>query len=126
MKDQDRDQSVGGTGNLFAEIPDVSTAEIFTRLAEGGRFTLERIVSTGQATPPGEWYDQDTDEWVVLLSGSAGLLIEGETRPRILKPGDFALLPAHQRHRVEWTADGEPTVWLALHFVPEDQGETAS
>ncbi|MBF0375776.1 MAG: cupin, partial [Alphaproteobacteria bacterium] len=77
---------------------------------------LLRIVSHGQATPPGEWYDQPDDEWVALLAGGAGLLIEGETEPRALRPGDWLLLPAGRRHRVEWTASGVATIWLALHM----------
>lgn len=108
------------TGNLFADLVHASTAEVFTRLAEGKAFRLEKIVSTGQATPDGDWYDQETDEWVVLLTGSAGLLIEGEDAARALKPGDFLHLPAHRRHRVEWTSENEPTVWLALHFTALD------
>ncbi len=104
--------------NLFADLPDGKGAEVFTRLAEGGAFRLERIVSTGQATPEGAWYDQAEDEWVILLAGEAGLLIEGEAAPHTLGPGDFLLLPAHKRHRVEWTAADTETVWLALHFKP--------
>ena len=103
------------TGNLLAEIPAALTEEQFQTLFAGQGFVLKRIVSTGQATPPGQWYDQDEDEWVVLLSGGAGLLIEGEATPRILCPGDWLLLPSHCRHRVEWTAAGAPSVWLALH-----------
>ena len=60
-------------------------------------------MSAGQATPPGEWYDQDTHEWVALLSGGAGLRFEDEAEPRVLSPGDYLLIPAHRRHRVEWT-----------------------
>jgi cupin 2 domain-containing protein len=78
---------------------------------------IERIVSTGQASPPGFWYDQDRDEWVVVLSGAAGLLVEGENAPRAFRPGDHVHLPAHCRHRVEWTDGAGPTVWLAVHFV---------
>ncbi|PIW28340.1 MAG: cupin [Rhodospirillales bacterium CG15_BIG_FIL_POST_REV_8_21_14_020_66_15] len=104
--------------NLFRDLPDASGAEAFTRLAEGGAFRLERIVSTGQATPEGQWYDQPEDEWVVLLKGAAGLRIEGEDEARTLAPGDCVLLPARRRHRVEWTAAEGPTVWLALHFQP--------
>ncbi len=86
-------------------------------LLQTGSFRLERIVSSGQATPPGEWFDQDRDEWVALLSGSAGLLFEGEDHTRILRPGDYLLIPARVRHRVEWTEQGTETVWLALHYV---------
>ena len=113
-------------GNLYDDLPADTAEEIFTRLAEGGRFKLEKIVSTGQSTPAGEWYDQVDDEWVILLAGKAGLLIEGERAARALNPGDFMLLPAHKRHRVEWTAADEPTVWLALHFSPQGAGETAA
>lgn len=78
---------------------------------------LERIVSAGQASPPGHWYDQDTSEWVLLLRGSAGLLFEGEEEEIVMEPGDYLLIPAHQRHRVEWTDPEEKTVWLALHYA---------
>lgn len=77
---------------------------------------LERIVSRGQATPDGEWYDQDANEWVVLLRGAAALRFEDEPEPRVLGPGDWLDIPAHRRHRVEWTAPDEPTIWLALHY----------
>ncbi len=102
--------------NLFAALPAEIPAEIFQVLLETRDFRLERIVSAGQATPPGEWYDQDTHEWVVLLTGGAGLRFEDEALPRVLHPGDYLLIPAHRRHRVEWTDPGQPTVWLALHY----------
>lgn len=103
-------------GNLFADLPAAAPGEIFDVLAEGGGFRLLRIVSTGQASPPGEWYDQSEDEWVVVVQGAAGLTIAGQPSRR-LGPGDWLLLPAHCRHRVDWTAADQPTVWLALHFV---------
>ncbi len=102
--------------NLFAGLPRHSTSEEFTTLLESRDFRLERIVSCGQPTPPGQWYDQDRDEWVVLLAGSAGLCYENE-QPVQLGPGDWLHIPAHRRHRVEWTDPDRPTVWLALHFV---------
>jgi cupin 2 domain-containing protein len=102
--------------NLFASIPTEIPAEIFQVLLETGNFRLEHIISAGQATPPGEWYDQDAYEWVALLSGGAGLRFEDEPEPRVLRPGDYLLISAHRRHRVEWTDPGRPTVWLALHY----------
>ena len=101
--------------NLFAPIPPEITEEILQVLLATGNFRLERIVSAGQATP-GEWYDQDTHEWVALLTGSAGLRFADEPEPRALAPGDYLLIPAHRRHRVEWTDPVRPTVWLALHY----------
>jgi cupin 2 domain-containing protein len=101
--------------NLFAAIPSEIPAEILQVLLETDNFRLERIISAGQVTPPGEWYDQDTHEWVVLLTGSACLRFEAEP-DQVLGPGDYLLIPAHRRHRVEWTDLNQPTVWLALHY----------
>jgi len=111
-----RENNCMKTGNLFAEIPDGAGEEVFTTLLKTGAFTLERIVSSGQATPPGQWCDQETHEWVILLKGRAGLMFEGEEEVRTLQPGDFVLIPAHRKHRVEWTNAGQTTLWLALHY----------
>ena len=102
--------------NLFSPLPAAVPEEIFTTLLQGPQFTLERIVSDGQATPVGEWYDQETHEWVLLLNGSAGLVFEGETEECVLHPGDYIHIPAHQRHRVAWTDGRQKTVWLAVHY----------
>jgi cupin 2 domain-containing protein len=102
--------------NVFSNIPDSTTEEIFETLLKTDHFKLERIISMGQATPSGEWYDQDGNEWVMLLSGSAGLLFEGSEEVLVMKPGDYVYIPARQRHRVEWTDASQKTVWLALHY----------
>jgi cupin 2 domain-containing protein len=102
--------------NLFTTIPDVLSEELLETLLESPHFRLERIVSAGHATPPGQWYDQDTDEWVILLSGSAGLRIEDEPSLLVLRPGDYVHIPAHRRHRVEETDPAGNTVWLALRY----------
>ncbi len=102
--------------NVFERLPADTSEEIFEELINHGNIKLERIISTGQSTPPGQWCDQDTDEWVLLLSGKAKLLIEGELNPRVIKPGDYIHLPARCRHRVEWTDPESITIWLALHF----------
>ena len=103
-------------GNLFTGAAESLSEEDFTTLLATGRFKLVRIVSTGQATPEGEWYDQERAEWVVLLRGRAGLRFEDEAEVRTMEPGDFIDIPAHRRHRVEWTDANEPSVWLALHY----------
>ena len=110
------------TGNLFANLTPPSPDERVETLLEQDGVTLERIVSHGQATPEGEWYDQPRAEWVVLLKGAAGLRFEDEDEARQLRPGDYVLIPAHAKHRVEWTSDSEPTVWFALH-LPGSGGE---
>ena len=97
-------------------MPAALREELVEVLLETPTFRLERIVSTGHATPVGRWYDQARDEWVLLLRGSAGLRFEGDAEAITLAPGDHVLIPARRRHRVEWTDATAPTVWLALHF----------
>jgi cupin 2 domain-containing protein len=102
-------------GNLFDDVPATLAEETLRTLLVTPDLRIERIVSIGHASPPGFWYDQDWAEWVLVLAGQAGLLIEGETAPRLLVPGSYVHLPAHCRHRVEWTSADVPTVWLAVH-----------
>jgi cupin 2 domain-containing protein len=103
--------------NLFHDLPDGTPDETLDVLFDDQKVRIERIVSTGQATPEGEWFDQDRDEWVVLLRGAAGLLFQGEDTVHRLEPGAYLHIPAHARHRVEWTSTDEPTVWLAVHWL---------
>ena len=104
--------------NLFEQIPSRLAEEEVRTLVAGAGVTIERILSMGQATPPGEWYDQERDEFVVVLEGSAGLLFEDEAAPRTMRRGDWVCIPAHVRHRVEWTDADQPTIWLAVHYPP--------
>jgi cupin 2 domain-containing protein len=93
-------------------------AELIETLCRRPGLRIKRIISTGQATPEDEWYDQEDDEFVLLVAGAARILIAGEAQARELRPGDWVLLPAHCRHRVSWTeSDPLPTVWLAIHFA---------
>lgn len=103
--------------NIFSKIPHFMQEEISETLLKSEHFKIERIVSSGQATTPGEWFDQNTNEWVILLSGSAGLLFEGEEEECVMYPGDYVHIPAHKCHRVEWTHPEQKTVWLALHYT---------
>jgi cupin 2 domain-containing protein len=103
------------TGNLFDIGSTQGADERFDTLVEQGGMTIERIVSTGQASPPGFWYDSPRDEWVVLLTGAASLEFEGDPQLHALQAGDHVLIEAHCRHRVAWTHETEPTVWLAVH-----------
>lgn len=102
--------------NLFAGIPAALPAELFETLAGAGEVRIERIVSRGHVSPPDFLYDQPLHEFVVLLTGSARLVVEGEPAPRELLPGDWIVLPAGRRHRVEYTPPDVDTVWLAVHF----------
>lgn len=105
------------SGNLFAKLAKDLNEEETTILADLPGARIEKIVSTGQASPPGFWYDQNETEWVCVISGSAGLLIEAERAPRVLHRGDYIEIAPHVRHRVEWTDADQPTVWLAVHLT---------
>jgi cupin 2 domain-containing protein len=102
--------------NLFATLSEHAQAEQITALLSHRNLRIERIVSRGQASPPNVWYDQDQAEWVIVLAGSAGLRFEDESSVRALRAGDYVNIPAHVRHRVEWTDAAQPTIWLAIHY----------
>lgn len=106
--------------NLFDDFPDSEDLEEeFTEsLVDEAFVRVERIVSQGHASPEGFWYDQDEDEWVVLLAGAAGLVFEDDDEEVVLRPGDHIRIPAHRRHRVSWTSPDEETVWLAVFYQP--------
>jgi cupin 2 domain-containing protein len=102
--------------NLLRDLPDASAAESAEALASRSGLRIERIVSHGQASPPGFWYDQDETEWVLLLAGAAQLRFEDEAEARRLGPGDWLEIVAHRRHRIEWTDLNRPTIWLAMFY----------
>ncbi len=104
------------SNNIFKDIPDALKVEAFENIIVNEKFKLERILSKGHRTPIGDWYDQDQNEWVMIIQGSADLRIEGKTDLITLTKGDYILLPAHLKHRVERTDEQEETIWLALHF----------
>lgn len=101
--------------NIFHLPTALPSEELFEPLVEKDHILIERIISTGQATPPGEWYDQDRDEWVILLQGEAILSYTDGTQVQ-LKAGDYLFIPAHQKHRVEYTGSNPPCIWLAVHL----------
>jgi cupin 2 domain-containing protein len=111
---------LASSGNLFDAAPGDTRQEVVASILNTPDLKIERIVSLGRHSPPGFWYDQPWNEWVVLLAGSAALSFEGETEVRILQPGDYLLIPARQKHRVAWTSQSHATIWLAIHF-PETQ-----
>lgn len=102
--------------SLFSSLPDSSAEEWFDPLFERPGCRAERIVSKGHASPPGFWYDQAWDEWVLILKGSAVLRLEAQPDLIPLATGDSLMIPAHTRHRVESTHATDTTIWLALHF----------
>ena len=104
------------TGNLLASIPVQLPTELAQTLAIGKHTRIERIVSKGHCSPPGFWYDQNEDEWVLLVKGEAKLRFEKEDQTLRLAEGDYVHIPAHVRHRVEWTQENAETIWLAVFY----------
>jgi len=102
--------------NVFADIRKKLPEEFTDVLAAAGTVRIERIVSLGHASPKEFWYDQETDEWVLLLRGAARLRFDGDDHVLAMHPADYVLIPAHRRHRVEWTDPAQPTIWLAVHY----------
>lgn len=105
--------------NLFqlpAQLPQHAEWHETLLQQEGHGLLIERIVSTGQASPPGFWYDQAQNEWVLLLQGRA-VLEWDDGRSITLQQGDWLNIPAHTRHRVAWTSKDPPCIWLAVHFA---------
>ena len=102
--------------NLFDTLPAGGAAETLTQLLAQPGLRIERIVSHGQASPDGFWYEQPQGEWVVVLAGAARLKFEDESQARALAAGDCVDIAPHRRHRVEWTDPSMPTIWLAVHY----------
>ncbi len=104
-------------GKLFEGLPEGAAEEETLELLSGSGTRIERIVSNRQVSPPGFWYDQDEDEWVMILKGAAELEFE-DGGSHEMGAGYWLRIPAHVRHRVAWTCEDGPTVWLAVHFKP--------
>ncbi len=110
--------------NIFVDIQrSTATEEFFLQLLDKPGLRIERIVSTGQCSPPDFWYNQPEGEWVLLIQGAARLRFADEADARQLKPGDFVDIAAHRRHRVDWTAPDQATIWLAIHYAAASDGE---
>lgn len=101
--------------NIFSDIPQNLPDELFSTILQQDNIHIERIVSSGHKTATGEWYDQKHNEWILLLQGLARLRLFDD-RIIKLKQGDFYYIPAHLKHRVEWTSPDCETIWLAIHF----------
>ena len=103
-------------GSLFEDIPDELPDEVFDTLCSADNVRIERIVSRGHACPEGSWYDQEKNEFVLVVQGSAGLQIENRADVVVLKAGDYFNIGARVRHRVAWTDAACETIWLAVHY----------
>ena len=100
--------------NLFANLPASLPHELTEILLQAANIRIERIVSHGHVSPPDYWYDQEEHEWFVLIQGAARLRLEDAVME--LKAGDCMNIPAHQKHRVDWTPPDQQTIWLAVFY----------
>ncbi len=102
--------------NIYRDLPDARSQEVLETLAAHDQIRIERIVSRGQRSPDGFWYDQPNHEFVVLLRGAARMRFQDPLETVSLGPGDCLEIPAHRRHRVDWTSETEATIWLAVFY----------
>jgi cupin 2 domain-containing protein len=99
--------------NIFHDLAELSDQEELSILFQKPCATIERIVSQSHSSPPGFWYDQDEDEWAIVLRGDATLEFERGDFVR-MKEGDYVTIPRHVKHRVHQT--GPETIWLAVRI----------
>ena len=102
--------------NIYKDIPPPVTDEIFGEIISSENIRIERIVSKGQTSPDNFWYDQDQNEWVMVLKGRAKLRFADEKKVVDMREGDFLNIPSHKKHRVEWTDPENETIWLAVFY----------
>lgn len=102
--------------NIFSKIPASLPHELLEELVRAGGTRIERIISKGHTTPEGTWYDQETNEWVMVVQGRARLRFEEDDVVLSMQAGDWITIPAHVKHRVEWTDPDQETIWLAVHY----------
>ncbi|MBQ0720559.1 MAG: cupin domain-containing protein [Gammaproteobacteria bacterium] len=103
--------------NIFTLIPDELEQELVEQLIDNKSIRIQRIVSKGHTSPTSGWYDQQRNEWVMVIKGAAILIFEDDDELR-LNTGDYVNIPAHKKHRVSWTDPESETVWLAVHYPP--------
>ncbi len=101
--------------NIFESIPDHPDDEVVDLIVQNEKTKIERIISRGQTSPASGWYDQEKDEWVMVLKGEA-ILSFGNGKEVNLKAGDYINISAHTKHKVKWTDSKTETVWLAVHY----------
>jgi cupin 2 domain-containing protein len=104
------------TENIFDAIPSKLADELFTTIHQADNFRIERIVSQGQCSTEGFWYDQDEHEWLIVLEGSAAIQFQHDPEPVELQRGSYLNIPAHVKHRVVQSSPTQQTVWLAIHY----------
>lgn len=105
--------------NIFENITDALDEEVIELIHESDNVRIERIFSLGNVESHQTWFDQETDEWVILLSGEAQVEFEGEEIITLIK-GDYIFIPAHKKHRIIESSKVEQNLWLAIHIANEE------
>lgn len=103
------------SANLYEKIPNNLDEEIFELLVQGENVKIERIISNGHTSPGTGWYDQELNEWVLVLKGNASISFENG-KVIDLKEGDYLNILSHQKHKVIRTSTSTETIWLAIHY----------
>lgn len=106
--------------NIFADLPADLNKEQFDELLQVKNIRIERIISKGHTSPETGWYDQEEDEWVLVLEGTGTILFAENNQQVTLRKGDYLHIPAHTKHKVIWTEPEELTVWLAVHYSVDE------
>jgi len=101
--------------NIYSNIPEKLSDEIVDVIFQSEIIRIERIISDGQASPDNFWYDQEENEWVILLKGKAKIKYQDQSEQNLTE-GDYIFIPSHKKHRVEWTDNNTKTIWLAVLF----------
>ena len=110
------------SGNMLCGIPETLPEELEQSLLSSEHVTIKRILSKGQCSPNDFWYDQPENEWVLVLQGE-GILEFSNDEDLHLKQGAYCFIPAHKKHRVKWTAENQTTIWLAIYFSGQEEGD---
>ena len=103
------------TGNIFKSIPEDMAIEVFEPIIQSRNVMIERIISRGNTSPETGWYDQEQNEWLLILKGNAIITFEDKKETR-LNQGDYLNISAHTKHRVSWTSQHTETIWLAIYY----------
>lgn len=101
--------------NIFKNIPATLQEELFETLHSSNNIKIEKIVSQGHTSPQSGWYDQEQNEWVILLEGEAVLCFENKEDVTLTK-GDYINIPAHTKHKVTYTSSEPKSIWLAIFY----------
>lgn len=101
--------------NIYNNIPQDLSKEVFEDIITSKNVRIERIISNAHHSPDNYWYDQEQSEWVIVLKGEAEIEYNDAAVLK-LETGDYINIPAHTKHRVKSTSEDGITLWLAVFY----------